>query len=45
MKDINWVMLHPVRIRIVQELATRQNMTAIELFERISDCLWKNKRR
>lgn len=37
MKDINEVMLNPVRIRIIQELATRGNMTATELCEKASD--------
>lgn len=37
MQDINEVMLNPIRMRIVQELATRQSMTAIELCEKISD--------
>lgn len=31
------VMLNPVRMRIIQELATRQNITASELCEKISD--------
>lgn len=37
MKDITDVMLNPVRMRIVQALATRQNMTATEICEKISD--------
>jgi len=37
MKDINEVMLNPVRMRIIQELAVRQSMTATELCEKISD--------
>lgn len=37
MKDINEVMLNPIRMKIIQELATRQSMTATELCERISD--------
>ena len=37
MPDINEVMLHPVRMRIIQTLAGRENMTATELCEAISD--------
>ncbi len=37
MKDINEVMLNLVRMRIIQELSTRQSITATELCERISD--------
>ncbi|WP_055666631.1 helix-turn-helix domain-containing protein [Desnuesiella massiliensis] len=37
MKDINKVMLNSVRMRIIQELAAKQSMTATELCERISD--------
>lgn len=37
LKDINEIMLHPVRMRIVQELAARQSMTTTELCERIED--------
>lgn len=37
MKDIIEVMLNPVRIRIIQELAIRGNLTATELGEKISD--------
>lgn len=37
MKDINDVFLNPVRIRIIQELSTRESMTASELCEKISD--------
>ncbi|MBS4537951.1 helix-turn-helix domain-containing protein [Clostridium sp. D2Q-11] len=37
LKDINEIMLNPVRMRIVQELATRKNMTTIELCDTISD--------
>lgn len=37
MKDINKVMLNPVRMRIIQELATRQGITTTELCEKISD--------
>ncbi|MGE5422768.1 MAG: helix-turn-helix domain-containing protein [Ignavibacteriales bacterium] len=36
-KDINEVMLNPVRMRIIQTLATRPSMTATELCEKISD--------
>ncbi len=37
MKDINEILLNPVRIRIIQELAARQNVTASELCAVISD--------
>lgn len=37
MKDINEILLNPVRIRIIQELALRQNVTASELCAVISD--------
>jgi len=37
MKDINEVMLNAVRMRIIQELATRGTMTATELCEKTSD--------
>jgi len=37
MKDINDVLLNPVRMRIIQTLAVRQNMTATEICEKISD--------
>ncbi|MEN6460887.1 MAG: helix-turn-helix domain-containing protein [Syntrophomonas sp.] len=37
MKDMIEVMLNPVRIRIIQELANRGNTTATELCEKISD--------
>lgn len=37
MKDINEVMLNPVRMRIIQELATRPSITASELCEKNSD--------
>lgn len=37
MKDITDVMLNPVRMRIVQTLATRQKMTATDICEKISD--------
>ena len=37
MKDINEVLLNPTRMRIIQELATRQSMSATELCEKISD--------
>lgn len=36
-KDINEVMLNPVRMRIIQEISTRQSITATELCEKISD--------
>ena len=37
MKDITDVMLNPVRMRIIQTLATRQNMTTTEICEKIKD--------
>jgi DNA-binding transcriptional ArsR family regulator len=37
MKDINFVLLNPVRLRIIQELAVRGNITATEICEKISD--------
>ena len=37
MKNISEVMLNPVRMRIVQELAIRQSMTASELCDKICD--------
>ena len=37
MKDINEILLNPIRMRIIQELATRQSVTAAELCEKISD--------
>lgn len=37
MTDINEVMLNPIRIRIIQEAAVQQSITASELCERISD--------
>ena len=37
MKDINEILLNPVRMRIIQELALRQNVTASELCAAISD--------
>ena len=37
MSDINEVMLNPVRMRIIQTLAARKNMTAAEICEKISD--------
>ena len=37
MKDVNEIILNPVRMRIIQELATAQTITANELCERISD--------
>lgn len=37
MKNINEIMLNPVRMRIIQELSARQSITATELCEKISD--------
>jgi len=37
MKDINEIILNPVRMRIIQEIASGQTITANELCERISD--------
>jgi len=37
MKDINEVMLNPVRMRIIQELSSTQSMTTTEICEKISD--------
>lgn len=37
MKNINEIILNPVRMRIIQELSTTQTITANELCERISD--------
>jgi len=37
MADINEVLLHPVRMRIIQALAGRESMTASELCELIGD--------
>ena len=37
MKNINEIMLNPVRMRIIQALSTRQTATANELREKISD--------
>lgn len=37
MKDLNEIMLNPVRMRIIQELSTQKHMTTIELGEKISD--------
>ncbi|PKM89212.1 MAG: hypothetical protein CVU87_05715 [Firmicutes bacterium HGW-Firmicutes-12] len=37
MKNIYDIMLNPVRMRIIQTLAVRQNMTATEICEKISD--------
>ncbi len=37
MKSIHDIMMNPVRMRIVQSLATRQHMTASEISEKISD--------
>lgn len=37
MKNINEIILNPVRMRIIQELSTRESITANELCEKISD--------
>lgn len=37
MKDINEVMLNPVRMRIIQEFSAKQSMTTTEICEKISD--------
>lgn len=37
MKDINEIMLNPVRMRIIQALSTGQGITVTELCEKISD--------
>lgn len=37
MKDINEVMLNPVRLRIIQELALKPSITATELCEKFND--------
>jgi DNA-binding transcriptional ArsR family regulator len=37
MKDINEVILNPVRMRIIQEMATKPSMTATVLCEKIGD--------
>lgn len=37
MKNINEIILNPIRMRIIQELSTGQTITANELCERISD--------
>ncbi|PKM94604.1 MAG: hypothetical protein CVU84_08785 [Firmicutes bacterium HGW-Firmicutes-1] len=37
MKNINEIILNPVRMRVIQELSTGQTITANELCERISD--------
>ncbi len=37
MKNINEIILNPVRMRVIQELSTGQSITATELCERISD--------
>ena len=37
MKDITEVMLNPIRLRIVQQLALQASMTATELCEKIND--------
>lgn len=36
-KDINEILLNPVRMRIIQELTIKQSITATELCEKISD--------
>ena len=37
MNNINEVMLNPVRMRIIQTLAEKKNMTATEICEKLSD--------
>ncbi len=37
MKDVMEIILNPIRIRIIQELATEQTFTATELCEKIKD--------
>ncbi len=37
MKNINEIMLNPIRMRIIQELASGQNITTTELCEKIKD--------
>lgn len=37
MKNINEIILNPIRMRIIQELSTGKSITANELCERISD--------
>jgi len=37
MKNINEIMLNPIRMRIIQTLASRESITATELCEKISD--------
>jgi DNA-binding transcriptional ArsR family regulator len=37
MKDIHLIMLNPIRMRIVQELAAKKSQTTTELCEKISD--------
>lgn len=37
MKDITDIMLNPIRMRIIQTLAARKNMTTSEICEKISD--------
>lgn len=37
MKNINEILLNPTRMRIIQELASGQSVTATELCEKISD--------
>lgn len=37
MKNVNEIMLNPIRMRIIQELASGQSITATELCEKISD--------
>lgn len=37
MKDINDIILNPVRMRIIQTIAVNNTMTATEIYEKISD--------
>lgn len=37
MNNINEILLHPIRMRIIQELSSKQRVTATELCEKISD--------
>ncbi len=37
MKNINEILLNPIRMRIIQELSTRETATANELCEKIND--------
>lgn len=37
MKDMNKLLLHPIRMRIIQELSETQQMTASEICEKTSD--------